>query len=285
MYVDINLNRLNAYFININDIIKTLSLENQNIVGGETYEGVYKYGIRTKGEFKNINDIENVVVALKNNIYPVKIRDIANVYEYYDDEAEIVRINGQKAVSVAITKESGANIIQISRDVNKRLETMDLPYGVYYKILFNSSDTINNSIKNVISTIWQGALIFLYISGETLNVYSAIGIIMLIGIVVNNGIVLIDYMNKVVLEENISWNESALRACKRRLKPVLMTSLTTILGMLPMMLKIGNGTEMYKPLATAVCGGLLFSTVFTLIIIPTVYSSFRNRFDIKRKYD
>ena len=64
-----------------------------------------------------------------------------------------------------------------------------------------------------------------------------------------------------------------------------MTSLTTILGMLPMMLKIGNGTEMYKPLATAVCGGLLFSTVFTLIIIPAVYSSFRNRFDIKRNYE
>lgn len=52
-----------------------------------------------------------------------------------------------------------------------------------------------------------------------------------------------------------------------------------------MMLKVGNGTEMYKPLATAVCGGLLFSTVFTLIIIPAVYSSFRNRFDIKREYD
>ena len=82
--MDINLNRLNAYFININDIVKTLSIENQNIVGGQTYEGVYKYGIRTKGEFKNINDIENVVVALKNNIFPVKIRDIANVYEYYD---------------------------------------------------------------------------------------------------------------------------------------------------------------------------------------------------------
>ena len=186
IYVDINLIRLNAYFI-------------------------------------NINDIENVVVALKNNIFPVKIRDIANVYEYYDDEAEIVRINGQKAVSVAITKESGANIIQISRDVNKRLETMDLPYGVYYKVLFNSSDTINNSIKNVISTIWQGALfaiiilmiylwdiksviiisisisisvittfILMYFLDISINIISLSGLVLGVGMMLDNSIVVLE---------------------------------------------------------------------------------------------
>ena len=130
-----------------------------------------------------------------------------------------------------------------------------------------------------------GALIFLYFSGNTLNVYSGIGIIMLVGIVVNNGIVLIDYMNRVVIERNISWDNAALESCKRRLRPVLMTSLTTILGLLPMIFEIGSGSEMYRPLAIAVCGGLLFSTMFTLIIIPSVYSSFRNRFNIKIRED
>ena len=143
------------------------------------------------------------------------------MYEYYDDEAEIVRINGQKAVSVAITKESGANIIQISRDVNKRLETMDLPYGVYYKVLFNSSDTINNSIKNVISTIWQGALfaiiilmiylwdiksviiisipisvittfILMYFLDISINIISLSGLVLGVGMMLDNSIVVLE---------------------------------------------------------------------------------------------
>lgn len=126
-----------------------------------------------------------------------------------------------------------------------------------------------------------GALICLYFSSNTLNVYSGIGIIMLIGIVVNNGIVLIDYMNKLFLARNISWEVAALESCKRRMRPVLMTSLTTILGLFPMIIETGSGNEMYKPISIAVCGGLIFSTMFTLIIIPAVYLSFRNRFKIK----
>ena len=156
--VDIDLNRLNAYSIDINDIVKTLASENQNVAGGETYEGVYKYNIRTTGEFKTVKDIEDVVIILKDEIYPVRVRDIAYVHEDYEDDSEIVRINGQKALTIAVTKESGGNIIQISRDVEKRLNEIMLPSGIYYQILFNSSDTIKNSIRNVLNTVWQGAL-------------------------------------------------------------------------------------------------------------------------------
>ena len=156
--VDIDLNRLNAYSIDINDIVKTLALENQNVAGGETYEGVYKYNIRTTGEFKTVKDIEDVVIMLKDEVYPVRVRDIAYVYEDYEDDSEIVRINGQKALTIAVTKESVGNIIQISRDVEKRLNEIMLPSGIYYQILFNSSDTIKNSIRNVLNTVWQGAL-------------------------------------------------------------------------------------------------------------------------------
>ena len=128
------------------------------MAGGETYEGVYKYNIRTTGEFKTVKDIEDVVIMLKDEIYPVRVRDIAYVHEDYEDDSEIVRINGQKALTIAVTKESGGNIIQISRDVEKRLNEIMLPSGIYYQILFNSSDTIKNSIRNVLNTVWQGAL-------------------------------------------------------------------------------------------------------------------------------
>ncbi len=221
--VDIDLNRLNAYSININDIVRTLALENQNIAGGETYEGVYKYNIRTTGEFREVEDIEDVVIALRDRIYPLRVRDIAYVHEDYEDDSEIVRINGSKALTVAITKESGGNIIQISRDIQKRLDSINLPAGVYYQILFNSSDTINNSIRNVLNTVWQGALfavivlmfylwdiksvfiisvsipisvistfILMYFFDITINVISLSGLVLGVGMMFDNSIVVLE---------------------------------------------------------------------------------------------
>ena len=128
---------------------------------------------------------------------------------------------------------------------------------------------------------FAGSLIALLITNTTLSAYSAIGCIVLIGIVVNNGIVLIDYMNQLMHEKHINGNEAAVIAGTRRLRPVLMTTLTTILGILPMALGIGSGNEMYKPLATALLGGLSVSTMFTLIIVPTIYAAIRNRIPLK----
>lgn len=128
---------------------------------------------------------------------------------------------------------------------------------------------------------FAGSLILLLIGGETLSVYSGIGIIVLIGVVVNNGIVLIDYMNQLMQEKKINGDEAAMIAGPRRLRPVLMTSLTTILGLLPMALSSGSGNEMYRPLALALLGGLTISTMFTLVIVPTVYAAIRNRIPLK----
>ena len=114
MKVDIVLNRLHAYGLNINDIVSLLSSENQNLSGGETYEGVYKYTLRTTGEFKTVSDIGTVVVALKENNTPIRLRDIANIYEGYDENMDIVKVNGAPAVNISINKESGANTVGVS---------------------------------------------------------------------------------------------------------------------------------------------------------------------------
>lgn len=116
-----------------------------------------------------------------------------------------------------------------------------------------------------------GAIGGLALTGRPLSVPSFLGIIMLTGIVVNNAIVLVDYINVLRLR-GISRDEAILRAGPVRLRPILMTSLTTILGLLPMALGFGEGAEVQAPLATAVIGGLLFSTLLTLIIIPVMYT-------------
>ena len=100
--VDVDMNRLQAYGLDINAIVSTLGEENQNLAGGQTYEGVYEYTLRTTGEFKTIDDIGTVVVALKNNNTPIKLRDLAYIYEGYDENMDIVKVNGAPAVNISI---------------------------------------------------------------------------------------------------------------------------------------------------------------------------------------
>ncbi|SDI61693.1 hydrophobic/amphiphilic exporter-1, HAE1 family [Halanaerobium congolense] len=123
-----------------------------------------------------------------------------------------------------------------------------------------------------------GAVIALIITGMSLSTYGMIGAIMLVGIVVNNAIVMIDYINN--RKEKMNRREAILEAAPIRLRPILMTTLTTVLAMMPLAVGIGTGAETQQPLAVVVIGGLLFSTILTLIIIPVVYDivdEFRNK--------
>jgi HAE1 family hydrophobic/amphiphilic exporter-1 len=116
-----------------------------------------------------------------------------------------------------------------------------------------------------------GAVLALFITGTTVNVVAFIGVIMLAGIVVNNAIVLIDLINQL-REQGKERLEAILEAGSARLRPILMTSLTTTLGLLPMAMGFGEGSEVRTPMAVTVIGGLTVSTFLTLLVIPVVYS-------------
>ena len=120
---------------------------------------------------------------------------------------------------------------------------------------------------------FSGVLMALFFTGTNLNVMSLLGGIMLIGIVVKNGIVLIDYIT-LCRERGQAVLHSVVTAGRSRLRPVLMTTLTTILGMVPMAVGQGEGAEMWRPLGVAVIGGLTVSTILTLILVPVLYCSF-----------
>jgi HAE1 family hydrophobic/amphiphilic exporter-1 len=120
---------------------------------------------------------------------------------------------------------------------------------------------------------FSGAAIGLGVTGRTLNVASFIGVIMLSGIVVNNAILLIDYINQL-RQSGMERDEAVIKAGPTRLRPILMTTLTTVLAMIPLGLGIGEGAEMQAPLATVIIFGLSFSTILTLLIIPVIYTLF-----------
>jgi len=119
-----------------------------------------------------------------------------------------------------------------------------------------------------------GAIWMLFITGTTMSVTGLIGCVILVGIVVNNGIVLVDYINQMREKHGMDLWVAILVSGKRRMRPVLMTALTTIFGMIPLSLKLGSGSEIWVPLGRAVIGGLSFATVFTLILVPIIYLFF-----------
>jgi len=124
-----------------------------------------------------------------------------------------------------------------------------------------------------------GAFVGLWLSGDNLSITGLIGIIMLAGIVVNNAIILVDYTN-ILRARGQNRNEAIVQAGVTRMRPIFMTTMTTVLGMLPMALGFGAGAELYKPLAVVVIGGLSFCTVLTLVFIPTVYCLFDDVIDL-----
>ena len=117
-----------------------------------------------------------------------------------------------------------------------------------------------------------GIILILLLTGTTLNVNSFIGIILLTGIVVNNAIVLVDYINLKIREDGLSIREAVVHGGRTRLRPILMTSLTTMLAMIPLAIGLGDGGEVQAPLARVVIGGLATSTLITLVLIPVLYS-------------
>ena len=115
-----------------------------------------------------------------------------------------------------------------------------------------------------------GVLIIFFATGTTLNVMSLMGIVMMVGIVVSNSILIVEFTNRL-REEGRPLREAVSFACRVRLRPVLMTSLATLMGLIPMALKLGTGSEAYAPLARAIIGGLAVSVVLTVFIVPAAY--------------
>ena len=124
----------------------------------------------------------------------------------------------------------------------------------------------------MIGVIWA-----LFLTRTTLNVTSFMGIIMMVGIVVSNGVLLVEYMNEL-RRHGLGLREAVMQGGRTRLRPILMTSLTTLVGLVPMALGIGTGSEANAPLARAVIGGLAVSTLLTLLLIPTLYVMLEERF-------
>jgi HAE1 family hydrophobic/amphiphilic exporter-1 len=249
---------------------------------------------------QSLEDIENITLynAMGKGI---KLKEVGTVVERFTPPT-IERKDRERIITVS-TVVQDRPMSEIIADAQPMIDQIDMPPGVTIQLSGSyesqqdsfgdlgmlailiiilvyivmaaqfESFTYPGIIMSSIMFAFSGIVLILLLTGTNLNIMSMIGAIMLIGIVVKNGIVLIDYIT-LNRERGMSVRRSVIDGGKSRLRPVLMTSLTTILGMVPMAIGQGEGAEMWRPMGIAVIGGLTFSTILTLLFVPTMYTIF-----------
>ena len=248
----------------------------------------------------SIEDIENILIYSPTG-NAVRIKDVGTVVERFTPPT-IERKDRERIITVKTTV-SGVPMSEVVAASQKAIDEMDIPAGIaielsgsYEDQQESFADLLTLGVLIIIlvyivmaaqfeSYVYPGIIMtslpfaftgvfgLLFLTGQNLNVMSMIGAIMLIGIVVKNGIVLIDYIT-LNRERGMSIRHAVVNGGESRLRPIVMTALTTILGMVPMAVGSGEGAEMWRPMGVAVIGGLTFSTLLTLFYTPALYCIF-----------
>lgn len=257
--------------------------------------------------YTSFGDVFNdSIQSLKN----MKLRTPAGLFITLDQVADVTiassptsirRSDQASAVAFFVKYKASQSLSSISTKVDKAINSVDLPNTT--RIVFGGDRELFESAKKdmIMAVLLSIVLVYivmaaqfeslkypfvimfsvplavigvaaaLFLTNTLLGITAIIGVLVLVGIVVNNGIVLVDYINQKKAQ-GISSYEAILIACQNRLRPILMTALTTILGLVPLALGLGEGTEINEPMGVVVIGGLLTSTLLTLYIVPIIYS-------------
>ncbi len=277
-------NRMNGY---------TASLYRED---GDEYDIIVRYNEEKR---ESIADVENITLYTSAG-RPVRLSEVANVEEVFSAPS-IERENRQRVVMVEGSMGAGVALSEVIIDIQKILDNYHAPDGIdieiggtiedqqeafadmgmlfmlivllVYIVMATQFESLLFPfiIMFTIPLAFTGVIYALFVTNVPMSIIALIGSIMLVGIVTKNGIVMIDYMNLLV-ERGEEVYDAVYAGAKSRLRPVLMTSFTTILGMLPMALGTGAGSETWQPMGIAVIGGLTFSTLLTLLVVPIFYS-------------
>jgi HAE1 family hydrophobic/amphiphilic exporter-1 len=255
--LDVNVYSGNEKTVTINDI-KGVTVNGNKITNVSTITESEGYGVinrinqtRVVTVTANIKDGENI------GIVNSKIKDKLNDYKI--PSGYQINISGEQA--------------EIDSSMNSLLYALLLGIVLIYMVMAAQFESLLYPfiIMFTVPLAFTGSFLGLFIMNMPLSIVAFIGIIILMGVVVNNGIVLVDYINQLK-DEGMSTNEAVVKAGLVRIRPILMTAITTILGLSTMAIGIGEGAEMIRPMAITVIGGLLFATILTLVVVPVIYA-------------
>lgn len=258
----------------------------------------YDIKVRLTEESRNsITDLEEMSITTPAG-QQIKLKELATIQEYWGPPS-IQHKRKERLVTVSV-KPDGIPLGDLAEKINTELKGIHVPQelmvtvgGAYqdqqesfadiellmlislilvYIVMASQFESFKMPFIILLSIpfAFSGVAIGLFVTGTTLSMVAALGAVLLIGIVVKNGIVLVDFIN-LMRDRGHELNEAIIMSGRSRLRPVLMTALTTILGMVPLALSTGEGSEMWKPMGITVIGGLIFSTIVTMVIVPVMY--------------
>jgi HAE1 family hydrophobic/amphiphilic exporter-1 len=305
---DISRNRLEAYGITITSIGTALATQNSELSGGSVDEGGMTYSIRTTGEFKSVQEIADAVVARKNG-YGVRLRDVAEVYDGFEDENSVVYINGETGVYISVQKRSGANSVKTADAVYAKLREIEtvLPTGVSATILSDDTKLIRATISDLVSSAIEGAvlamafvflflrsirptlvigmsipmsivvtLLAMYFGGLTLNLMTLTGLILGVGMIVDASIVIIDNIHSY-RDRGAKPKVAAMIGTEEMIMPITASTLTTIVVFLPMIIfrrKLGRIAVMFESAMFTVVIALVASWIIAIFLVPVLSSRY-----------
>lgn len=252
-----------------------------------------------------VDDIKNMTFTYTNqdgDESDISLSDICMI-EQTQTLSTIHRDSQTRYITVSGSVDENHNVTLVSDKVKSKLDKIDMPEG-YSASMEGEDETINESMSQLVLMLllavvfiylimvaqfqsllspfiimfsiplaFTGGFIALFITGNELGIISMLGFIMLAGLIVNNGIVLIDYINQA-RRQGMKKHDAIIDAGKTRVRPILMTAMTTILAMVTSAIGIGGGSDMIKPMAITIIGGLVYGTILTLIVIPCIYNAF-----------
>lgn len=262
---------------------------------GDEYNVVVRYKEDARS---SITDLENILIASPTGSM-VRLKELGSI-EQTMTPPNIERKRKQRVVTVSAVPYQ-ITLGQLAAQIQGQVDEMGVPQGMTVEIggayedmaesfmdigllallsillvfivMASQFESFKMPVIIMISILFivPGIIFTLLITGTNLSIIAALGAVLLVGIVVKNGIVLVDYIN-LMRDRGVELNKAIIESGKSRLRPVLMTAFTTMLGMLPMALSRGEGSEIWSPMGIAVIGGMMFSTVVTMVMVPVVYA-------------
>lgn len=270
----------------------------------------YDIVVRLQEEYRNsISDIEELTLMAPTG-QQIKLKELATIEEYWCPPT-IERKNRQRYLTIAVSP-FNVSLGELAENVQNQLDQMNIPQDIHvalagsyedqkkstsdmltlalliimlvYVVMASQFESFSKPfiIMMSIPFMLTGVMLALTITNSSLDMVGTLGVVLLIGIVVKNGIVLIDFIN-LLRERGVELNEAIALSGESRLRPVMMTALTTILGMIPMATSKSEGSELWTTMGIVVIGGLLVSTLITLIVVPVLYSIFERKGEIDKK--
>ncbi len=315
LLIKVDRHAIARYGINVEDVQQVIRAAVGGETAGQIFEGVRRFDIlvRFAPEFRSTpKAIGEILIEAPNGIH-VPLSQLATIEEIIGPR-QITRENSQRFITIqcnVVGRDIGSFVeegqraiaekvklppgylvtwggqFRLQQEANKRLMVViPITLLIVFLLLFSSFNSLKNSFLILLNIplALVGGVVALWISGQNLSVPSSVGFIALFGIALENGMVLVTYLNQL-LKDGIPMDEASVQGAMLRLRPVLMTAITTALGLIPLLLSTGVGSEVQRPLATVVIGGLITSTLLTLLVIPAIYKWFAINIESERQLD